>query len=42
MKISNEQLRALQDAEARRVKTNKNTGEFGALFTRQLELNDAL
>ncbi len=37
MKISNEQLRALQDAEARRVKTNKNTGEFGALFTRQLD-----
>lgn len=37
MKISNEQLRALQDAEARRVKTGKPSEEFGALFTRQLD-----
>ena len=37
MKISNEQLRALQDAEARRTKTGKPSEEFGALFTRQLD-----
>ena len=37
MKITNEQLRALQEAEGRRLKTSKAGDEFGALFTRQLD-----
>ena len=37
MKITNEQLRALQEAEGRRVKTPQTGDEFGALFTRQLD-----
>lgn len=38
MKISNEQLRALQDAEARRVKANRPSDGFSALLTRQLDV----
>lgn len=37
MKIQNEQLRALQEAEARRAKTLKDGDAFGALLTRQLD-----
>lgn len=38
MKITTEQLRALQEAESRRTKTSKAGGdEFGALLTRQLD-----
>ena len=38
MKITTEQLRALQEAESRRTKTSRAAGdEFGALLTRQLD-----
>lgn len=37
MKITNEQLRALQEAESRRTRTARAGDEFGALFTRQLD-----
>ena len=38
MKITTEQLRALQEAESRRTRTSKAGGdEFGALLTRQLD-----
>jgi hypothetical protein len=37
MKIHSEQLRALQDAEARRIKPHKTDEEFSALLTRQLD-----
>lgn len=37
MKITNEQLRALQDNDIRRTKSQKTSGEFSELFARQLD-----